>query len=266
MPDVLRIGVLPDQSKSRLLAQYASLVRYLEQETGLTIELAIANDYADLLDDFDVGRLHLVNFGGLTFVQAEHRSGAKPLVMRDTDLDFTSCFFVRGSQPDQSISDYEGQPFLFGPELSTSGHLMPRRFLKMTGINPEKFFSSVLYSLGHDETVAWVRDGNATIGAANCIIVRSVLSDSSLNMNDVRIIATTPAYSNYVWATHASADVLVMSKLRDAFLALDPTVPEHKAILQLAGANGYVPAARTDFDEIRLAARGAGLISGADVE
>ncbi len=253
-PGLIRIGVLPDQSRQSLISEYSPLIRYLIETTSLDIELVIPDGYQQLLDDFHSGRLDMANFGGLTFTQAESRSGAEPLIMRDVDLRFTSCFITRSSSDRRSVSQFEGRDFAFGPRLSTSGHLMPRHFLTKAGIDPERFFSSVHYSAGHDETTFWVRDGRVALGVTNCVILGSLFAARQVTENDVRIVETTPAYPNYVWAVQESMRPSVKILLRDAFLALDARNPEHRSLLQHLGAGEYMPARRGDFEDVRIAA------------
>ncbi len=259
--DPILIAVLPDQSKDTLVSQYAALLDYLESETSLEIELEIPLDYSDLLDQFDAGRIDLAWFGGLTFTQAERRSQAVPLVFRDVDLQFTSCYLTKSSDKRTTISEFEGEDFSFGPSLSTSGHLMPRHFMMDDGLDPEQFFASIRHSAGHDQTATWVANGTVALGVANCVIVGSLFGNGLLGNDDVRIIETTPPYSDYVWAVRASLPERTKLTLLDAFLALDASIPEHREILRSQGANAYFPAASENFAMVRMAADRAGLFA-----
>lgn len=251
---LLRIGVLPDQAREALELRYKPLVRYLENSVGIPAELLIPETYTDLLELFDQRQVDLVWFGGLTFVRAERASQAEPLTMRDVDLEFTTDFVVRQGATGSSIEDFVGQTFSFGPRLSTSGHLMPRFFLKRRGIEPEATFDVVLHSAGHDETLAWVRDGRVDIGAANSVIVEALLRSGSFSHEEVRVLGRTPPYKNYVWAVQPSLDRTLRESLLDAFLALDKRIPEQRALLDALGAGGFVPASRSDYDDLRMAA------------
>lgn len=257
----IRVAVLPDQSIDVLLRKHEPLMDYLERSTSLDFELVVPNDYEDLLDRFDNGHVELAWFGGLTFVRAEQRSQAVPLVLRDVDLRFTSCYLAAGSDTRTMIAQFKGEKFSFGPGLSTSGHLMPRYFLDEDGLNPEQFFASVRHSDGHDQTAKWVSEGEVALGVANCIIVQSMLADGRLNSNEIHIVQTTPSYSDYVWAVKKTLDAREKSAILNAFLELDVSVPEHRALLRLQGANVYLPAGIKDFDMVRLAARRAGLLA-----
>lgn len=253
------VAVLPDQSKEALLARHMPLLEYLRATTSLDFELVIPLDYADLLEQFDTGDIDLAWFGGLTFTRAEQRSQAVPLAFRDIDSQFTSCYLSKSDEYSTRIRDFAGSEFSFGPYLSTSGHLMPRYFLERDGIIPEQFFSSTRHSAAHDQTARWVRDGTVNLGVANCIIVQSMFDNGLLSDDDIRVIETTPPYSDYVWAVSSSMDKHTRMLLLDALLALDASLPQHRVILQLQGANAYLPAASEDFVLVRRAAQQLGL-------
>lgn len=256
----ITVAVLPDQSKDALQVRHGPLLDYLEDKTSLDIELVIPLDYADLLDQFDAGQIDLAWFGGLTFIQAQHRSQAAPLAFRDIDLRFTSCYLTSSSESRSTVQEFAGEQFSFGPQLSTSGHLMPRYFLERDGLYPEQFFAATRHSDGHDETARWVSDGVVGLGVANCNIVQSMLENGSLSDDDIRIIETTPPYSDYVWAVKATMEEHARTKLLDAFLALEASDPDNRAILRSQGANAYLPAAPDNFVLVRRAAKLSGVL------
>jgi len=255
----LRVGVLPDQDNERLLTQYEPLLRYLDDAAGVSTELYLPESYDDLLQRFGNGDLDIGWFGGLTFLFAQD-VGATPLVMRNVDLEFTSDILVSASASGQSLDDFIGASFAFGPELSTSGHLMPRYFVSKSVGVPDDVFGSVVHSSGHDETVRWVRDGVVDVGAANSLVVEAMINDGSVSSDDIRVLARTPPYRNYVWATSPDVGDEVRDRLLQAFLALDPTNPEHQEVLELVSAVGYVPATTDDFVGLRAAAEALGLL------
>lgn len=262
MPGVVRVAVLPDQAPANLRARHQPLLDYLAQATNLKFELTTPSSYEDLQQRFAAGEFDLAWFGGLTFVRAEHFGNAAPLVFRDIDVLFTSCYLARTASARTSLPAFEGASLSFGPKLSTSGHLMPRYFLTGQGMVPEEFFSSVEYSAGHDQTAVWVATGKVDLGVANCVIVNALLEDGQLDREQVRVLETTPPYADYVWATHSSMNDVARVAILDAFLALDATAPEQRKVLRLQGANAYLPAGTLDFEAIRDVARQTGLLSG----
>ena len=231
----LRIGILPDENMEKLLERYSSLFDYLSHETGLPYEIVIPVSYQELLEKFSSRQVDLAYFGGYTFLKAHHEFG----------------FLVRSNESLQDITDFRNKTIGFGSRLSTSGHLMPRYFLYIKGIEPEKFFSHVVYSGKHDTTAYWVRDGKIDLGAANSDVIDKMIQDGRLDLdNDVRILWETPPYADYVWASQPDINNTIRSNIINAFLSLSPDNPEHAEILYKIGSGGFLPASVTDFAEL----------------
>ena len=259
----ITVGVLPDQDPAAVQRRFDPLIGYLQEATGFDLDLIAHDSYKALTDGFADRSVDLAWLGGLTFVIAERESNAQALVMRDVDTRFTSNYIARSDVPGESVLNFEGKSFAFGSRLSTSGHLMPRHFLAQRGIVPETFFSDVQYTAGHDETALLVRNGEIDLGVVNHVILNSMTTDGRVGANELKVVETTPTYSNYVWAVQHDMDPSLQIALRNAFLALNPVDPDHQKILRSQGAQGYLPAMAKDFDDTRAAAQGAGLLGTA---
>ena len=250
---LVHAGVLPDQEAETLRQIYTPLLDYLGRHTDLDFLLIIPSSYADLLAQFAADDIELAYFGGLTFVRAHVNHGARPLAMRDVDTRFTSYFVIKTDGPlshcrDISCSDLAGKVFSFASRLSTSGHLMPRHFLKTErAIIPEELFREVRYSGAHDRTLSEVRAGSVDMGAVNSEIFRSMILNGSIRPGEFRILWETPPYSDYVWATNDSMSEERRTIIRDAFMSLDINNEDHREILRPMGAEYFLPAGSEDF-------------------
>ncbi len=251
LPDTIRIGVLPDESPEKLRERYALLFDYISKELDRSYELKIPADYSDLLEMFKNKEVDLAYFGGVTFLRAQRDYSAVPLVMRDTDLRFTSYILAGADDNRTDLQDFIGASFSFGSRLSTSGHLMPRYFLKMEGIEPESFFSKVVYSGKHDKTAYSVRDGLVELGAANAKIIDTMFRDGRLDEDKIQIIHETPPYVDYVWALQNDYQEKYQLKIVNAFLSLNPASHEHEQILSAVDAGGFLPASDNDFAKLK---------------
>ena len=248
---VLRVGVLPDQEPQALQQRYTPLFEHLASELDIPYEFVASESYEELVEQFVAGRMDLAYFGGLTFLQASAAGRAEPLVMRDVDSKFVSCFLVRTDNPATGVSDFQGKVFSFGSALSTSGHLMPRHFLLQLGIRPEDAFENVRYSGAHDKTAYDVRDGRADLGVANCRVIRSMFADGRLSRDDVRVLWETPPYPDHVWAVQPNIGSARKRRIRDAFLKLSPVDDDHRPILRQLSAGAFLPTSIDDFAALR---------------
>ena len=253
--EVLRIGVLPDQSPEVLKKRFAPVLSYLAENLQLTCEMIVPESYSDLLELFHEQKVDLVYLGGYSYVKAKQNDHAIPLVMRRVDTHFTSLFIVNANSPAQTLDDLENRSIAFGSHLSTSGHLMPRYFPQKKNIAPESFFSEVRYSGAHDQTAYWVRDGMVDVGAVNATTIRSMLNKNLIKSNEIRILWETPPYADYVWAIRPQFAEGFHSKIRDAFLQLSPDNADHAIVLQNLNAIGYLPADPDYFVALKSIAR-----------
>jgi phosphonate transport system substrate-binding protein len=137
---------------------------------------------------------------------------------------------------------------------------MPRYYLQQAGIEPERDFKSVAFSGAHDATVAFVAAGRAEAGVLNASVMDKLVESHNANVQKVRVLAITPPYFDYNWTVRPGLDPALTKKLTDAFLKLDPAVPEMKAIMDLQRASRFIPTRDSNYDGIEAAARSAGLV------
>lgn len=258
--DVLKVSAIPDEAPTELLRKFQPLGAYLEQQLGMPVEFTPVADYPAVVEALASDRIDLAWLGGFTFVQARLKTGnALPLVQRAEDARFTSKFIT--ANPDvQSLADLKGKSFAFGSVSSTSGSLMPRYFMLQDGIKPESHFSRVGYSGAHDATAAWVQAGKVDAGVLNASVWDKLVANSTIDSNKVRVFATTPTYFDYNWTVRGTLDPALTAKIKAAFLALDPAIAEHKAILDLQAASRFIETAPENYQGIEEAARAADLL------
>jgi phosphonate transport system substrate-binding protein len=258
---ILRVSAIPDEAPTELQRKFTPLGKYLEAETGIKVVFTPVTDYATVVESLATKKIDLAWLGGFTFVQAKIRTNgtAIPIVQRAEDAVFTSKF-ITADPSIKSLADLKGKTFAFGAPSSTSGSLMPRFFLQQAGLNPEKDFKNVAFSGAHDATVAFVSAGKAEAGVLNASVWDKLVEQKKVDTDKVRVFATTPPYFDYNWTVRGDLDPVIVKKLTDAFLKLDPANPEHKAILDLQRAAKFIPTKKENYDGIEKAAHSAGLL------
>jgi len=131
--------------------------------------------------------------------------------------------------------------FAFGSRSSSSGHLMPRHFLREHGIDPKKdFLGQPQFSGAHDRTVQRVLSGKADAGALNSAIFNRLIQEGRVDPKLVRVIWVTPGYPGYIWAARETVPPEVRKKIVGAFRGLTPGVKEDDAVLKALSAEFYV--------------------------
>ncbi|WP_446033328.1 putative selenate ABC transporter substrate-binding protein [Sheuella amnicola] len=259
---VLRVTAIPEEAATEQVRKYGPFVRYLEKSLGLKVEYMPVNDYPAAVEALVNKQVDLVWFGGVTFVQANIRSGGKviPIAQREEDTKFRSVFITKKNSGITKLTDLKGKQVSFGSQSSTSGHLMPRTYLLEAGIEPERDFKLTAYSGAHDATIASVVSGRVDAAALDMTVWQKFVNDKKVDTNVVDVFYTTPPYFNYNWSVHADMPQALRDKIAAALFALDMNTPEGKEILTLNRATKYIPTKVENYASLERAGRSAGII------
>lgn len=260
--DVLRVSTIPEEAASEQIRKFAPLVKYLERRLGMKVVFRPVSDYPAAVEALVNKQIELAWLGGLTFVQADIRSGGKviPILQREEDTRFQSVFISKTGSGITQLTQLKGKTLTFGSPSSTSGHLMPRSYLLEAGIDPEKDLSKLAYSGAHDASIAAVVSGRVDAAAVDMTVWRKFVESKRVDTTQVNVFYETPSFYNYNWTIHADMPAELRAKIERAFLELSIDTPEGKEILGLARATRYIPTKAENYKGMEQAARNAGLI------
>ena len=259
---VFRVTTIPEEVATEQVRKFTPLAAYLEQALGMKVEFTPVSDYPAAVEALVNKKVDLVWFGGFTHVQANLRSGGKivPLAQRVEDTRFQSVFIAKTDSGIKSLADMKGKQVSFGSQSSTSGHLMPRNFLLLAKIDPDKDFKRIAYSGAHDATIASVVSGKVDAAALDITVWKKFVAENRVDTKAVDVFFTTPTYFNYNWSVHADMPKAMQDKVKAALLGLDPAKPEQAEILRLNRATRYIATSPENYKALEAAARSAGLL------
>lgn len=165
----LVFAVIPAENASGVTDRYGPFVAYLAKELGTKVTLRVANDYAALIEGQRAGNIHIGMYGPASFARAL-LTGVKTEafaieVSADGTKGYHSVFYVKADSPYQKIEDLKGKNLGLVDPNSTSGNNVPRYVLDQMGIDPEKFFSKVLYTGSHENAVTALAQGTVDVCA-----------------------------------------------------------------------------------------------------
>ena len=260
---VLRVGGVPDQDTARLARRYQSFANYLADTLGVPVEFVPSVDYAAVVTAFSQDQLQLAFFGGLTGVQARlQKPGAIAIAQREHDAAFHSKFIARADLDLGSPEDLKALSgdlsITFGSPNSTSGHLMPRYFLKQARIDAATDFrQEPNFSGSHDTTWQLVESGAFDLGALNEDVWDRAVRESRVDAGKVKEFYITPAYYDYNWTVQGDLDQIYeegfTDKIRMALLELNPQ--DHGEILELFSTEKFIPTSNENYQAIEDVAR-----------
>jgi phosphonate transport system substrate-binding protein len=116
----------------------------------------------------EAGKIDVAYLGGSTYVAA-YNKGLDVVPMAVAKLQgrtyYKSCIITRPDSGIKTLQDLKGKAFAFVTPTSTSGGVGPRFYLNKNGIDPEKFFKSLIYAGKHDSVFLAVKNKKVDAGA-----------------------------------------------------------------------------------------------------
>jgi phosphonate transport system substrate-binding protein len=259
---VVRFSVIPDWNKGQLAEDSVKLAAWLSAKLGVEVRYEPSSSYTTCVNALAANKIDFAWLGGKTTCDAIDvgRGAVHVLATRDIDLRFKSYFIGnRDAVANGKLSqvadlakwrDVAGKlKFTFGSVNSTSGHLMPRHFLQLAGIDADKDFASTGYAQGgHAGTLQSVASGSVDCGALNYAYYDKASAEDQAK---APILFVTPEYVDYAWVAHDRIGKDLLEKLRSALLGLDRARADEAAILDAWSAGKFLMAKDQQWDSIR---------------
>ncbi|MDR7482776.1 MAG: phosphate/phosphite/phosphonate ABC transporter substrate-binding protein [Armatimonadota bacterium] len=163
----LVMAFVPSLDAQRVLATGSTLARMLEVATGYRVRAEVPTSYAATIEAMCANRVDIAFFAVFSYVLAHQRCGAEARLVsiRQNKPFYVSQILYRADLPVKSLQDLRGKRFAFVDPASASGYLFPAALLKKHGIDPDRFFSQVVFAGGHDKVVIAIYNGSVDAGA-----------------------------------------------------------------------------------------------------
>jgi phosphonate transport system substrate-binding protein len=153
----ITFAVVPAENASGVTERYTPFVNYLSKELGIKVNLRVANDYAAVIEGQRAGNIHIGYYGPASFARARVTGVKTDAFVIDVNADGTkgyySVFYVLARGPYQKFEDLKGKNLGLVDPNSTSGNNMPRFKMNQMGVDPDAYFSKVIFTGSHENAV-----------------------------------------------------------------------------------------------------------------
>ncbi len=252
--DPLPLGWAPTIDPKVLAEEVEPLHRYLERKTGRPVPMVLADDYSDLSRKLRSGDVAVAMLPPTLYVlTSEHDDRVEILAMRESDGTASSdghLLVQRGSDV-QAIGDLEGARFCFVDRASTSGHLLPRQYIRRHGFDPDEFVGEVHWSGDHFQVMRDLIDDKCDAAA---VYSGAYLSAGEYNIRTGRVstLGLTGRLPQDVIAIRSDLDKDDAQMMLEALLAFDP---QEEFGVERLGRNqritGFLERDDSDFEQLR---------------
>ena len=185
----------PDKEKND--ATYKPLADYLARQLGREVRLHTVDSWEGLAKSLASGETDLALMGPWGYVLANHQAGAEAVatILYQGKPEYFAIMVTSPNSGINKIDDMKGRTFAFGDKGSTSGYLIPNYEFMLRGIDPDKFFSKVIYTR-HQAIETQVTRGELDAGADYNRNRDAMIEQGLIKAADSRIIWTSAPLPN----------------------------------------------------------------------
>ena len=257
----LKLGVgLFQPDRERNDATYKPLAQYLAAKLGRPVELRTVDTWEGLAKSLANGETDLALMGPWGYVLANHAARAQVVstILYDGKPEYFALMITHPESGIKTVADLKGKTFAFGDKGSTSGYLIPLHYFMTQGIDPDTYFSKVLYTK-HQAIETQVAAGQLDAGADYNRNRNAMIEQGLIKAERSVVIWQSPPLPNDALAVSESlyADKAFVARLQDALAKVGEQLKTQPALLP-PHYTGFVSQGNAFYKPIR----DAGLATG----
>lgn len=224
-PKQLNLGLIPTESSDNITERFDNLAKYLEKKLDVQIKIQTATDYAGVITAMQFKHVDFAYFGPKSYVEAADRANAEALVMEVTEdgsKGYHGVIIAKKGSSIKSVEDGKGKVWAFTDPNSTSGTLVPTvYFVKTMKIEPEKYFSKVIYSGSHESSIMAIQAGKVDIASTNDLDLARGEGKKWQTDKDFQILWTSELIPGSPMACRKDLPESLKKALKEALLSYD---------------------------------------------
>lgn len=262
--EALKLAYLPsEEDTEERMEAFQLLADHISAYVRQPVEIIRASSYAPTIEAMRARKIDIIRAGGsFTYMIAHEKAEAEAIVAVGTASAgpglYQSALVTSASSGIKTLADLKARSreidFAFVDPASTSGHLVPRAFLETQGINPEKDFKQLIFTMSHLNSVMTVRSGKVDAGAISLSTYNRMVEQNRLDPAELTILWTSPPIPTGPVMVRQDLPEAVKKGIQAAYLALnDEESPLMEAMRQVYNREDvrFFAAEDRDWDGLR---------------
>lgn len=241
MPSPLTFGIVPQQAAAKLARLWGPIIRHISENTGYPILFKTAPDIPEFERRLAKGEYDLAYMNPYHYLIFNKSPGYRAFA-KQKDKKIVGILVSNKSDPVTSLQALQGKTLAFPSPSAFAASMLPRAFLRKTGISYQtKYVSS------HDSVYQNVSRGFFPAGGG---IIRTLKNSSADIQGKLAILWQSPGYTPHAFAAHPRVPQDVIQRVRETMVDMDQRV-EGRGLLAAIKFKGIEDSAPGDWDDIR---------------
>ncbi len=250
----LTIGLIPAEDSQAMLENSKQVLDSLQQQLGMPVKPFIATDYNGIIEALRSKKLDVAYLGPFSYVLASSIANVEAFSVAETKKTgksaYKSLIIVRKDSGIDSVAQLKSHTMAFVDPTSASGHLFPSAGLQQLGIDPDKYFSRVIFSGSHDASILAVANKKVDAAAVADRIFAAAIAKGVVKQADFNIVWTSPDIPESPMVWRKDLDPALKKKIAAAFANIKNVEWGDQGVL-----NGFVPTNDAAYNVVRDTAK-----------
>ena len=248
----LRIGMGAMITPREGYVYYQRLQGYIEKKLGQPVQLVDRENYDEMNALLESGGVDAAFVCAGPYLEGKSKFNLELLAMplvKGAPI-YHSYILVHKESAIKSIKDLRGKVFAFTDPKSNSGKLVPTYMLAKMKETPERYFSRVEYTYGHDKSIRAVAEKIVDGAAVDSLIWEYTAIKKPELTGQTRIIVKSDPYGIPPFVVRPGLNPEIKKKLKEILLSASND-PEGKVILTGMMIDAFVAGDDKNYDSIR---------------
>jgi phosphonate transport system substrate-binding protein len=250
----LTVGLIPAEDSQAMLENSKLVIDSLQKQLGMPVKPFIATDYNGIIEALRAKKLDVAYLGPFSYVLASSVANVEAFAVAETKKSgrsfYKSLIIVRRDSGIQNLEQLKGRTMAFVDPSSASGHLFPSAGLQKINIDPNKYFSRVIFSGSHDASILAVANKKVDAAAVADRILASAVAKGAVRQDDLNVVWTSADIPESPMVWRRDLDPALKQKIATAFAAIKDVPWGDQGVL-----NGFVKTDDHAYDVVRDTAK-----------
>lgn len=238
---IIRFGVVPQQSASKLARLWTPILEYLGHKTGYQFIFGTAPDIPEFENRLAAGKYDLSYMNPYHYTTFNQYPGYIAIA-RARNKKIRGIVVVRKDSLIDNIGELHDKTLAFPAPAAFAASVLPRAYFKQAGmaITPK-------YVGSHDSVYRTVSRGLYPAGGG---VIRTFNNVDPSIRNQLRVLWGTQAYTPHALAMHPDVPENVRTRIQTALAGMHED-PDGKKLVSAIKLKGFEKAQNSDWDDVR---------------
>jgi phosphonate transport system substrate-binding protein len=248
----LRVAVAAMISPKETFTLYRQILAYLGRKLDKDLEFVQRKTYGEIDELLQKSQIDLAFICSGPYVSGREKFGFVPLAVPEVRGShfYHSYLIVNKESPFQRLEDLRGRTFAFTDPDSNTGRLVPTYWLAQIQEKPETFFSRIVYTYSHDNSILAVARNLVDGAAVDSLIWNFYQEKTPAFTAKTRIIRKSEPYGIPPLVASRDLPTPMKQRLREILFTMHQD-PEGKKILAELMIDRFIPPQEAWYKNLR---------------